>query len=346
MPLAATLTAPKTLELQDRPDPEPGPGEVVISVEHAGVCGTDLALYSGDYPVPLPLVCGHEFVGIVTAASRKADETWIGKRVTAEINNTCTAYQSPTPCRACLRGMPNHCQNRTVTGILSKDGAFAEKVVVPAGVLHEIPAHVDPVAATLTEPLAAALQTFEMTPPQEGDVVVVLGPGRLGVLIVFAAAVVHNLEVIAVARTEEKRRRALQFGAAHACPPEEAGPLTKSLTGGLGADIVIDATGRPEGFAQALGLVRPRGTIAAKTTCGLPAEGLDMTKLVVDELCVQGSRCGPFQPALDILSRHQDRLKKLITSMQPLHKAPEAVESAFHENKVLLSMPVFRQENL
>jgi len=338
MSLAATLTAPRTIEMQDRPDPKAEDGEVVIAVEHAGVCGTDLALYSGDYPVPLPLVCGHEFAGVVTSVGRKVDEKWIGKRVTAEINNTCTAYNSPTPCRACLRGMPNHCQNRTVTGIISKDGAFAEQVVVPAGVLHEIPAYVDPVAATLTEPLAAALQTFEMTPPGEGDVVTVLGPGRLGILIVFAASVVHDLKVIAVSRSKEKRDRALQFGASLACPPEEAGEVTRSMSDGLGADIVVDATGRPEGFAQALGLVRPRGTIAAKTTCGLPAEGLDMTKLVVDELCVQGSRCGPFKPAVDILSQHQDRLRKLVTSIQPLHNAPEAIESAFHENKVILAM--------
>ncbi|CAI2717940.1 alcohol dehydrogenase catalytic domain-containing protein [Nitrospina watsonii] len=338
MSLAATLTAPKTLVMQDRPAAQAGPGEVVIAVEHAGVCGTDLALYSGDYSVPLPLVCGHEFVGRVTATGEKVDTNWKGHRVTAEINNTCTAYRSPTPCRACQRGMPSHCQTRTVTGIISKDGAFAEEVVVPAGVLHRIPDGIDPIAATLIEPLAAALQTFVMTPPKETDVVAVLGPGRLGILIVFVAAVVHGLDVIAVSRSESKRTRALEYGAALACAPEQAGDIVRGQSAGLGADIVIDATGQPQGFAEALGLVRPRGTISAKTTCGLPAQGLDMTRLVVDELCVQGSRCGPFAPAVNILEQHQDRLKTLITSVQPLQNAHAAIESAFHENKVVLSM--------
>ncbi|MGP0566369.1 MULTISPECIES: alcohol dehydrogenase catalytic domain-containing protein [unclassified Nitrospina] len=338
MPRAATLISPGTIELQDRPEAKAGAGEVVIGVEHAGVCGTDLALFSGDYPVPLPLVCGHEFVGTVTETGGNVDPEWKGKRVTAEINNTCTAYGSPTPCRACQRNIPSHCQNRTVTGIISKDGAFAEEIVVPAGTLHEIPEGIDPVAATLIEPLAAALQTFVMTPPKENDVVVVLGPGRLGILIVFVASVVHNLKVVTVSRSLEKRERALQFGATEACSPENARNRIHRMTDGLGADIVVDATGRPEGFAQALGLVRPRGTISAKTTCGLPAEGLDMTKLVVDELCVQGSRCGPFAPAVEILAQHQDRLKSLITSVQPLTNAQSAIESAFSENKVVISM--------
>lgn len=338
MPRAATLISPRTIELQDRPQATAGEGEVVLGVEHAGVCGTDLALFSGDYPVPLPLVCGHEFVGTVTATGGNVDPSWQGQRVTAEINNTCTAYGSPTPCRACQRNMPSHCQRRTVTGIISKDGAFADEVVVPAGALHAIPDGIDPVAATLIEPLAAALQTFVMTPPKANDVVVVLGPGRLGILIVFAASLVHNLEVVAVSRSRTKRDRALQFGASLACPPENARDVIHSMTDGLGADIVVDATGRPEGFAQALGLVRPQGTISAKTTCGLPAEGLDMTKLVVDELCVQGSRCGPFAPAVEILAQHQDRLRSLITSLQPLANAQAAIESAFSENKVVLSM--------
>ena len=186
MPLAATLVAPRTIELSERDALKPKPHEVVIAVEHAGVCGTDLALFSGDYSVPLPLVCGHEFVGTVSAIGKETDASWLGKRVTAEINNTCLAYRSPSPCPACTRNMPHHCLKRTVTGIISHHGAFAEEVVVPAGTLHELPATVDPVTATLTEPLAAALQTFAMTPVQGNETVVVLGPGRLGILIVFA----------------------------------------------------------------------------------------------------------------------------------------------------------------
>lgn len=335
MPRIAQLTAPRKIEIRDRDPLTPGPHEVVISVETAGVCGTDLALFSGDYPVPLPLVCGHEFTGTVQSMGEGVDKQWLGRRVTAEINNTCLARRRPTLCRACALGMPHHCLKRTVTGIISHDGAFAEEVLVTEGTLHRIPDTLDPLTATLTEPLAAALQTFEMSPVEGHESLVVLGPGRLGILIVFVAAL-KGLNVMAVSRSEARRKRALRFGAREALAPKEAEAVIKERTAGLGADIVVDATGHPQGLAQAMDLVRPRGTIAAKTTCGLPSQGLNLTRLVVDEVRIQGSRCGPFEPALRILDRHQDQLKSLITSVRPLGEAQNALESAFAEDKVLL----------
>ncbi len=337
MPRAAVLTAPRTIELQDRPALTPGIGEAFLQIEHAGICGTDLALYSGDYPVPLPLVCGHEFVGTVTAVGEHVSEEWIGQRVCAEINNTCLAYRRPDPCSACLRHLPNHCQKRSVSGIIQHDGAFAEEMVVPAGALHRLPQNLDPLTATLTEPLAAALQTFVQSPGGLNDVVVVLGPGRLGILITFVAAL-KGLKTLAVSRSPEKRERALKFGAHHVCAPEEADAVVREWTDGFGADIVVESTGTPKGLEQAMKLVRPNGMVAAKTTCGLPSGGVDLTQLVVDEIRIQGSRCGPFQPALDILSQHQDKLKSLITSVQPLENISNAIESAVHEDKVVLSM--------
>ncbi|GJL80052.1 MAG: alcohol dehydrogenase [Nitrospinaceae bacterium] len=337
MPKIAQLTAPRTIAIKERKPLTANDHEVVIGVETAGVCGTDLALFSGDYPVPLPLVCGHEFVGIVKSIGDGGDKRWLGRRVTAEINNTCVTYNRSSLCRACEMGMPGHCQKRTVTGIIAHDGAFAEEVAVAAGTLHEIPENLDPVLAALTEPLAAALQTFEMTPVTGKETVVVCGPGRLGILIIFVAAL-KGCRVIAVSRSQAKRQRALQFGASQACSPEEAESVIKALTDGLGADIAVDATGHPDGITQALSLVRPRGIVSVKTTCGLPARGLDMTKLVVDEIRLQGSRCGPFGPALKILSKHQDQLKTLITSIRPLEQAQKALETAASENKVMLKM--------
>jgi len=335
MPKAAQLTAPGVIAIVERDPLIPADHEVVIGVETAGVCGTDLALFSGDYPVPLPLVCGHEFVGIVKSIGKEADKRWLGRRVTAEINNTCIAYSRSPLCRACEMGMPGHCQKRTVTGIINHDGAFAEEVTVAQGTLHEIPESLDAVTAALTEPLAAALQTFAMSPVTGDETVVVCGPGRLGILIVFAAAL-KGCRVVAVSRSQKKRQRALNFGASKACSPEEAETAIKAITRGLGADIVVDATGHAEGTAQALSLVRPRGVVSVKTTCGLPAEGLDMTKLVVDEIRLQGSRCGPFGPALKILAEHRESLKSLITSIRPLLQTQEALESASSENKVML----------
>jgi threonine dehydrogenase-like Zn-dependent dehydrogenase len=337
MPKIAQLTAPCTISIKERESLTPGPHEAVIGVETAGVCGTDLALFSGDYPVPLPLVCGHEFVGIVKSIGAGVDKRWLGRRVTAEINNTCLSYSRSPLCRTCALGMPEHCQKRTVTGIIAHDGAFAEEVIVAQGTLHAIPMPLDPIVAALTEPLAAALQTFEMSPVKSGETVVVIGPGRLGILIVFVA-VLKGCRVIAVSRSQNKRQRTLNFGASQACSPEEAEPVIQAFTDGLGADIVVDATGQPDGITQALALVKPRGVVSVKTTCGLPVQGLNMTKLVVDEIRLQGSRCGPFGPALKILTERQEMLKSLITSIRPLAEAQEALESAFSEDKVLLRM--------
>ncbi|NIQ03314.1 MAG: zinc-binding dehydrogenase [Nitrospinaceae bacterium] len=231
--------------------------------------------------------------------------------------------------------MPSHCSRRTVTGILGHPGAFAQEVTVAAGCLHELPESLDFLTATLTEPLAAALQTFEMSPVSKGETGVVVGPGRLGILIVFLA-VLRGLRVLAVSRSAAKRQRAEAFGAARSLAPKEAAAVVRDLTQGLGADWVVDATGHPEGLPLALSLARPRGTVAVKTTCGRPTPGLDLTRLVVDEVRIQGSRCGPFPPALQILTDHQERLKPLISSVLPLVAAQEALASADRESKVVL----------
>lgn len=337
MSRTAVITAPRTIELREWERPKPEPQEVVIAVNTAGICGTDLAIFSGDYRVPLPLVPGHEFAGTVIAVGKDVDRDWIGQRVVAEINNTCISYKHHLLCHACKQGLYNHCQTRTVTGIIDQNGAFAEEVIVPAGNLHSIPDTLDFLTASLTEPLAAALQTFVMTPVTGNETVVVLGAGRLGILIIFAAAL-RGLRVIAITRSIAKRERALRYGASEAFSPDNAEFEVKEITNGVGADIVVDATGNPEGFEQALSLVRPQGIVSVKTTCGLPARGLDMTRLVVDEIRVQGSRCGPFAPALKILGKHQDQLRKLITSIRPLGEIRSALESAYTENKVVLQV--------
>ncbi len=339
MPRITQLIAPGKIEIKERAPLSAEPGEAIIQVQHAGICGTDLALFNGDYPVPLPHVCGHEFMGRVTETGEGVDPKWIGKTVTAEINNTCLAYGKKSLCVACKKGVPSHCQTRTVTGIINHSGAFADEVKVAAGTLHEIPSNADPLIATLTEPLAAALQTFVMSPMQKDETLVVIGPGRLGILIIFAASL-RGIKTIVVSRSETKRNRAIQFGAQHAFAPENAMDEIHSMTEGLGAEMVVDTTGNPDGITQALKLVRPQGTIACKTTCGLPATGLDMTQLVVDEIRLQGSRCGPFEPALEIIQSHQQKLKSLISSTRPLEEAQAAFESATKEDKIILNIKV------
>jgi threonine dehydrogenase-like Zn-dependent dehydrogenase len=156
MPRIAQLKSPGQIEQVEREPLKAGPGEAVIQVQHAGICGTDLALFHGDYPVPLPHVCGHEFMGQVTETGEGVDQKWRGKPVTAEINNTSRAYGKKSLCADCKKGVSSHCQTRTVTGIINHSGAFADEVKVAAGTLHEIPSSLDPLIATLTELLAVS----------------------------------------------------------------------------------------------------------------------------------------------------------------------------------------------
>lgn len=337
MPLAARLNAVGRLELEDRPPLAPGAGELVLAVDACGVCGTDLALASGDYEVPLPLVPGHEIVGTVSEVGPSVAPSLVGARVTAEINNTCIARAGTTPCAACRAGAASHCLTRTVTGIISHDGGYAEQVLLPAAVVHALPDDLDAITATLVEPLAAALQTFVMSPISADELIVVVGPGRLGVLVVFVAARL-GARVVAVSRSPARRRRALRFGADRALAPEHARSAVLDMTDGLGAPLVVDSTGQAEGVELAMGLCRPRGTIACKTTCGLPSRGLPMTRLVVDELRLQGSRCGPFDRAIPLVTAHQRLLRGLVSDVLPVTRVGDAIELARRVDKVVLTM--------
>lgn len=328
---AAVLTAPNTLTLQSRPLPEPGPGEVRLAIEQVGVCGTDLALYTGSYPAPLPLVPGHEAVGRVDAVGPGVDAT-VGQRVVPEINATCLAMKLPEPCEACRRGMPRHCQRRTVLGIIAHDGAFATHAVMPAGCLHPVPEDLPLDLAAFVEPVAAALQTFAMAGDPRGQKVLVVGPGRLGTLILAVAADL-GAEVAAVGRSPRSLERALRFGAQQAFTAED--PALREWLGELGADIVVEVTGDPNGVDRALDWVRPRGTVAVKSTPG-PRGTVDLTRLVVDEVRLVGSRCGDFAEALRWLSATRWPIAEIIEATYPLEQADDAFQAAFHRAKVMV----------
>ncbi len=334
---AAELVAPRTIRLRSWPETPLRPHEVLVQVRAAGVCGTDVAIYTGDYQVPLPIVLGHEFCGDVTEVGEGAPADLIGKRVVCEINNTCLAWRSADPCAACRAGRPNHCTRRSVLGIDRAQGAFATHVPVPEGSVHPLPEEVSDETAIFIEPLAAAVRTFELSPFAEGSCVVVLGVGRLGTLATWVASQL-GANVIAVARSEKSRKRALDFGAAAAFAPDDQGldAAVSDATTGLGADLVVEATGAPEGFDRAMRLVRPRGTIALKTTCGIPSGGVDTTKLVVDEITVQGSRCGPFDKAILFLTKYTPDFAPLIERTFPLDETAAAIEAAQDAAKVLI----------
>lgn len=338
--LAALLRNPPGLDIVEVDAPLPGPGEALLEIVLAGVCGTDLALASGDYPVAMPLAPGHEFVGRVVDVGPGVSREWIGRRATAEINRHCAARGRSDLCAACRRGMSGHCLTRTVTGIAGAHGAFAERMTTPAAILHAVPDELSDREAIFIEPLAAAIQTFEMAPLEQGDLVVVLGVGRLGYLIAGVARAL-GARVLAVSRSGEKRRRVERIEGVETMPAGDADALADAVrarTDGLGASHVVEVTGTGDGEALALAarLVRPRGTIDLKSTPGAFRPGIPITDIVVGEVRLQGSRCGPFDRAIALARQRLFPLADLVQAEFALADANAAIARAAEAAKVVI----------
>jgi threonine dehydrogenase-like Zn-dependent dehydrogenase len=301
----------------DLPAPLLVDGEAVVRVRLAGICGTDLELRRGYYP--FTGVPGHEFVGIVEEAPSAPE--WIGRRVVGEINAACGA------CATCLAGRRTHCPARTVLGIRGRAGAFAERLALPLLNLHEVPAAVPDEEAVFTEPLAAALQIQAQVPLRVDQRVLVLGAGRLGTLV--ARTLARTGAQVRVAARLAARRDQLRAAGVDAVAPEEV------LAGS--ADVVVDCTGHPEGFARARAAVRARGTIVLKSTYAGEAP-VNLSSVVVDEITVVGSRCGAFAPALELLAAHVLPVRDLVQARYPLARGPDAFAEAARPGalKVLL----------
>lgn len=305
------------LELQtDRPDPVAAAGEVLVQVARAGICETDLQLMRGYKG--FRGVLGHEFVGTALEGAYR------GRRVVGEIN--CSCWTCPT----CLAGRPGHCPTRTVLGILDHDGAFADLIAVPERNLHVVPDTVDDDTAVFTEPLAAAFQIPAQLPISRTDRTVVLGDGRLGNL---CAQVLRRVSdhVTAVGKHASKLALLERLGLS-TCLLEAAATLPP-------ADIVVECTGSPAGLTTALTLVRPRGTIVLKTTVA-GQQTLALAPVVVDEVTIVGSRCGPFDRALDALAAGEVDVRPLIADRFDLADAVEAMARAGEAGvlKVLLDI--------
>jgi threonine dehydrogenase-like Zn-dependent dehydrogenase len=307
-------------------------GECRIRVSMAGICGTDLQLldgYAGFRGIP-----GHEFVGVVESAP-PADASWIGRRVVGDINVGCGR------CSWCAAGVKEHCDHRTVLGIKHHDGAFAEYLSLPAVNLHEIPDAMDDETAVFVEPTAAACRILEQNAIDEHTRVAVLGDGRMGLLVAQVLRTVTP-EVIVLGRHEHKLAIARALGLATATSDSPAMRLSEARgTAAQGItdarfDVVVDVTGRPAGLRRALELVRPRGTLVMKST--FHGEGvLASSTVVVDEITLVGSRCGPFRPAIALLAAGAVQVKPLISRVARLDEYESAFAEARHAVKVLLS---------
>lgn len=286
------------------PVPESIGDEVLVRVLGAGICETDLQLIRGY--MGFQGVLGHEFVGVAESGP------WAGRHVVGEINCACRK------CETCKYGMETHCPNRTVLGILNRDGAFADFVSLPQRNLHLVPDNVSDEQAVFTEPVAAAFQIPAQIPLKPGMVVVVLGDGRLGNL---CAQVLKNTgcRVLVVG----KHRRKLDILSKLGLATVELAEFKARRD----ADLVVDCTGSPTGLPLALQVVRPRGTIVLKTTVA-GEQTLALAPIVIDEVTIVGSRCGPFDKALEALSRGAIDVRPLCDGVLPIEETLAAFEQA------------------
>jgi threonine dehydrogenase-like Zn-dependent dehydrogenase len=301
----------------NRPKPAVSNGQALVRVLLAGICATDLEIVKGYGG--FEGVLGHEFVGVV----EEGPATWLGCRVVGSINIGCGQ------CAVCLATGPEHCPNRSVLGIINHDGAFADYLTLPLSNLLEVPDTVSDRQAVFTEPLAAALRIREQLVVAPTARVAVIGPGRLGMLV----GMVLNLagtKVVMIGRREESLILPRQMG------------LRTSLAPALGEDsydLVVEATGNRDGLILALRLVRPLGTVVMKSTY-TELSDVDLTKVVVGEVTLIGSRCGPFAPALRLLSANQVDVMPLIEAEYPLSSGLAAMAHAAEPGarKILLRL--------
>jgi threonine dehydrogenase-like Zn-dependent dehydrogenase len=274
-----------------------------VRVTRAGVCNTDLEMVRGYYP--FTGIPGHEFVGRVEEGPREL----AGRRVVGEINASCGA------CETCRAGRRTHCPARTVLGLKGRDGVFAEWLTLPAENLHVVPDDVPDDVAVFTEPLAAALQVQEQVAIGPRDRAVVIGDGKLGQL------VARTLALTGCALTVVGRHaRKLGLLAAR-------GIATAAAVDPRSADVVVECTGNPDGLALARAAVRPRGTIVLKSTYHGETT-VNLSAIVVDEVTLAGSRCGPFAPALSLLASGRIEVSDLVDARFALADGVAAFEKA------------------
>lgn len=304
--MKALYLSGKNPELRrDHPSPETEPGEVLVRVVRAGICETDLQLMQGY--MGFEGILGHEFVGIAESGK------FVGRRVVGEINCSCWT------CDTCRSGLPTHCPHRSVLGILNHDGAFAELIAVPEKNLHVVPESLSTDEAVFVEPLAAAYQILKQDLVKRNQSVVILGDGRLGNL---CAQVLSNYgcHVLVVGRHQEKLSvlRDLDTGirTAH----------LDVVTPNGSADVVVDCTGSATGLPTALQHVKPWGTVVLKTTVA-GEQTLALAPIVIDEVRIVGSRCGPFADALAGLQSGQINVQPLISGRYPIDQAIEAIQT-------------------
>jgi len=302
----------------DYPEPVPGAGQALVRVTLAGICRTDLEIVKGY--MGFNGVLGHEFIGTVAGV----DDRWTGRRVAGEINAACGT------CPACRQGLGRHCPNRSVLGILGRDGCLADYCLLPEANLLAVPEGVSDEKAVFVEPLSAACAILEQVAMANAEKVVVIGDGKLGILCAWVMATTGATVTLVGhhrAKLDLARWRQIKTQTGEDPAPERA-------------DLVIEATGSHQGLAAAIRLCRPRGKIVLKTTVATPFT-IDLAPVVINEITVVGSRCGRFEDGLKLLADYPDLpLERLVTACYPIEAALQAFDHAARPAalKVLMRM--------
>lgn len=327
--MIAVVIKKKKFNVAEKPVPRLRAGWALVRVRLAGICNTDLELLRGYHS--FSGVPGHEFVGEVVRTGGAVDDSrWLGRRVVGEINIGCVSLGRKALCAYCRCGLLTHCQHRRVLGIVGHDGAFAEYLTLPLSNLHQVPESVTDEQAVFTEPLAAACEILEQVRAADFDEAAVLGDGKLAQLV---ARVLRGagLRVVMFGRHGNKLALARRADVSTIRIDSSTRSARRQWP------LVVEATGSPRGLQQGLEMTAPRGTLVLKSTFH-GVTHMETWPIVVDEINLVGSRCGPFPRALSLLLHRRVDPCPLIASVFPLREAPAAIRYAARPGvlKVLL----------
>jgi alcohol dehydrogenase len=318
IPMLAAVSRRNRVVMAQKAVPRLRPGWALVRVRLAGICNTDVEILRGYHDFHGTL--GHEFVGEVARVADSMDRGWIGRRVVGEINLACTGLGFAKRCGYCLRDIPTHCARRRVLGIIGHDGAFAEFLALPIVNLHRVPSGVPDEAAVFTEPVAAACEILKQVNMRVHKEACVIGDGKLAQLIARVLRA-SGPRILMIGKHEEKLRLARPAGISTALLNSPRARRADAFS------ITIEATGSPSGLALAQQITRPRGTLVLKSTFH-GAANVETWPIVVKELTVIGSRCGPFAPALALLRSGKVDPRPLVSRIFPLEQAAEAIRYA------------------
>ena len=316
---AATWQGENRFTLDEVPEPEVGPGQVLVDVHTAGICGTDVHATQGLFPWKPPLVMGHEYTGIITGVGRGVGRRLIGRPVVCEPSYGCGE------CAECRQGRVSHCPR------LVRAGGFAERVVLPRAAVRELPEGLDPATAALTEPAACCLAGLEMFAMPRGATVLVIGGGIMGLLTMALARKRGAARTILSDPIAERREIARGLGADHVIDPtrEDLRDAVRDLTGGRGPDVACEAVGKPELVGEAIAVVKPAGIVQL---VGVSPKGrplpVDLYDIHYRELRIQGAygRGTAFRRALAVLPALG--VDSLITARFPLERIADGFAHA------------------